>query len=119
MDNHIFKNVIHLEPSDIDGQSMTISGMTGINGFIAVYAPWCGHCKSLQPTWQTLSGETQKSFLAINATDNDNGGKQLAGILKVPGYPTILEFMNGKIKGPYQGQSRSEINLRERFAKLK
>lgn len=119
MDDHLFMNVIHLEPSDIDGQSMTISGMTGINGFIAVYAPWCGHCQSLQPTWQKLSGERQKSFLAINAVDKITGGQQLAGNLNVGGYPTILEFMNGQIKGPYQGESRSESNLRERFAKLK
>jgi hypothetical protein len=27
--------------------------------------------------------------------------------------------MDGQIKGPYQGESRSEANLRERFAKLK
>ena len=119
MDNHLFMNVIHLEPSDIDGQTMRISGMTGINGFIAVYAPWCGHCQSLKGSWRKLSSERPNSFLAINATDKLVGGTQLAQNLKVGGYPTILEFMDGQIKGPYQGESRSEANLRERFAKLK
>jgi thiol-disulfide isomerase/thioredoxin len=118
MNNHLFTNVIHLEPSDIDGQNMRISGMTGVNGFIAVYAPWCGHCQTLKGTWEKLSGERQNCFLAVNATDKVVGGQQLATKLNVSGYPTILEFMNGQIKGPYQGQSRSEDNLRERFAKL-
>lgn len=118
MDNHLF-NVIHLEPSDIIfGENISISGMTGVSGFIAVYAPWCGHCQSLQPTWEKLSGQRKNSFLAINATDKDIGGSDLARNLKVSGYPTILEFMNGQITGSYQGQSRSEVHLRERFSKL-
>ena len=114
---HVFKNVIHLSPSDIDS-NMNISNLDKTNGFVAVYAPWCGHCQDLLPTWQNLAREYRKSFLAVNSEDKENGGDQLRQTLGVNGYPTILEFQNGRISGPFKGRDRSMESVLARFKEL-
>ena len=59
-----------------------------------VTAPWCGHCKKLQPDWedaaQRLDGEG--AFLGwVDATEEEN----LAAMFQVKGFPTIVLFPGG------------------------
>ena len=74
--------------------------------FIEFYAPWCGHCKKLQPEWDeaasALRGKVK--FGKVDATVE----KGLGGRFQISGYPTIKywEFGKGKKDSsglPYQG----------------
>jgi protein disulfide-isomerase A1 len=82
--------------------------------FVEFYAPWCGHCKKLAPTWETLGSALKKqgdddkiAIAAMDATANDVDPKY-----GVRGFPTLKYFKAGAKDSPidYQGD-RSEADL--------
>jgi len=72
--------------------------------FLKVYAPWCGHCKSLAPDWEelatTFKAERNVAVAKLDATVHGEIAKQL----DVKGYPTLLFFPKGQsVPIPYRG----------------
>lgn len=59
--------------------------------FIEFYAPWCGHCKSLAPTWEELGtklkDEPGVDIVKLDATAND-----IPDLFNVNGFPTLYWF---------------------------
>lgn len=62
------------------------------NWFIKFYAPWCGHCKKLAPTWTEF---------AIKHSDIVNVGEvdctveeSLCDYYNIKGFPTLLLFLS-------------------------
>jgi protein disulfide-isomerase A6 len=75
---------------------------------VEFYAPWCGHCKNLQPAYENaakkLSGLAHVA--AVNCDDEAN--KQFCGSMGVQGFPTLKIVKPGKKPGrpiveDYQG----------------
>jgi len=59
---------------------------------VEFYAPWCGHCKSLAPTWEKLAvAFKNENDVAVANLDAD-AHKDLASKYGVTGYPTIIFF---------------------------
>jgi protein disulfide-isomerase A6 len=83
------KDVIVLEDSNFDDIILKSNDMW----LIEFYAPWCGHCKKLEPEWNQAASELKgKVKLAkVDATVH----QQLSNRFGVRGYPTIKIFPPG------------------------
>ena len=63
---------------------------------VEVYAPWCGHCKSLAPEWKKAA-KALKGVVNIAAVDG-TAHQGVAQKLKVEGFPTIVVYGADKSK---------------------
>merc|ERR1712219_19483 len=98
-------DVITLVESNFDEMTKFKTGeATGI-WFIKFYAPWCGHCKRLAPTWEEVATELKGkvNVAKVDVTENQELGKQFG----VKGFPTLLLFKNGKME-KYKGDRSKE-----------
>ncbi|CUM65943.1 uncharacterized protein PRCAT00003596001 [Priceomyces carsonii] len=68
--------------------------------FVKYYAPWCGHCKKLAPTWEELAviydsnkPDSQVVIANIDATANDVETSEV-----IDGFPKLIFYpANGKV----------------------
>jgi len=68
---------------------------------VKFYAPWCGHCKKLAPTWDELAA-VQKTAKKFNVAKVDcTVEKTTCQEQGVGGYPTLKLFNNGQLVAPY------------------
>lgn len=73
---------------------------------VAFTAPWCGHCKSLAPIWETLANDfsTEPTVLIAKVDAEAPGSKRTAEDQGVKSYPTIKYFPKGSTEAqPYEG----------------
>ena len=85
---------------DLDSFNELVINLDEANGqvksdkswFIKFFAPWCGHCQRLAPTWSEFN-RLHSDELNVGLVDcTSDGGKPLCGKMEVRGYPTLLFF---------------------------
>jgi protein disulfide-isomerase A6 len=75
---------------------------------VRFYAPWCGHCKNLQPAYEQAA-QKLKGLAKVAAIDcDDDANKPFCGSMGVQGFPTLKIVKPGKKPGrpiveDYQG----------------
>ena len=63
---------------------------------VEFYAPWCGHCKQLAPSWE-LAAKHLKGVVKLGAVDMD-AHASVGQPYGIQGFPTIKFFGNDKSK---------------------
>uniref|UniRef100_A0A8C4R317 protein disulfide-isomerase n=1 Tax=Eptatretus burgeri TaxID=7764 RepID=A0A8C4R317_EPTBU len=72
--------------------------------FVKFYAPWCGHCKALAPTWDELASTLKNSKVVTVVKIDCTLETSLCHENSIKGYPTLIWFKNGKQLEHYRGR---------------
>ncbi|GLI68518.1 hypothetical protein VaNZ11_012965 [Volvox africanus] len=82
------KAVVELTDDNFDAK--TSSGVW----MIKVYAPWCIHCRQLEPLWQAFADEAEVDGVLVAKVNGDKE-RYLMSRLRVTGFPTIFLLRDG------------------------
>jgi len=76
--------------------------------FVKFFAPWCGHCKRLAPTWEKLAehyaDNDDVSIGHVDCTADDNINRALCDGQGVNGFPTLNIYKSGEKVEEYSGK---------------
>ncbi|KAJ1646540.1 hypothetical protein LPJ64_001991 [Coemansia asiatica] len=90
-----------------------VVGKTSQPTFVKFYAPWCGHCKNLEPEYERAAKKARglAKFYAVNCDEDRNRG--LCAQFNVQGFPTLKVFTEKRTKRgtrrsiDYQGERKT------------
>jgi len=93
-------DIVVLNPSNFD----EIVKDTNKNVLVEFYAPWCGHCKHLAPTWEKLATIFKNEKEVVVANLDADKHSELGTKYGVSGFPTIKFYpKNNKDGKDYDG----------------
>ncbi|KAG8445647.1 hypothetical protein GDO86_010433 [Hymenochirus boettgeri] len=105
------KDVIDLTDDSFDKQVLKSDDVW----LIEFYAPWCGHCKNLEPEWAAAATEVKeqtKGKVKLGAVDA-TVSQMLASRYGIKGFPTIKIFQKGEDPVDYDGgRTKADIVAR-------
>jgi protein disulfide-isomerase-like protein len=86
---------------DLDEGSFSKTVQDHPNVLVEFYAPWCGHCKALEPEYEKAASELkgQVPLARVDCTKHE----KICNTYEVKGFPTILWFTRGFWSG-YSGE---------------
>merc|ERR1712168_520756 len=91
----------------LDAKNFDDSIKTGV-AFVKFFAPWCGHCKRLAPTWEELAAKYADNEDVIighvDCTAADNINRPLCDAQGVNGFPTLNVYKDGVKAEEYNGK---------------
>ncbi|KAJ3607014.1 hypothetical protein NHX12_026529 [Muraenolepis orangiensis] len=109
--DHSRQDVVELTDDNFD--KLVLDGDSA--WLVEFFAPWCGHCKTLEPEWAAAASAVQEQTKgkvrlgAVDATVHQG----VSGRYGVRGFPTIKIFRKGEEPEDYQGgRTRADIITR-------
>ena len=77
---------------------------------VEFYAPWCGHCKKLEPIYNDLAEQMSKSHphVVIAKMDSTQNEVDVEGV-NVEGFPTIYFFKGSDKASPKKYEGAREL----------
>jgi thioredoxin 1 len=81
------------EPIHVNGASEFEEALSSYDVVLVdFHAEWCGPCKMLEPTVESLAGSTDAAVVKVDIDQN----QQLAQQFQVRGVPTLMLFSDGE-----------------------
>jgi len=74
------------------------------HALVEFYAPWCGHCKHLEPEYSTAATALRSDKDVVIAKVDADAHRDLGGAFDVKGFPTIKFFTKGESAKTSKGQ---------------
>ena len=74
--------------------------------FVKFFAPWCGHCKKLAPTWTRLAEQMKNQLTVAEVNCEDHNA--LCRAEDVQGYPMLFYYGEDGVKTEYTGGRKPE-----------
>jgi len=97
------KDVVELTDSNFEEKVLKSKDMW----LVEFFAPWCGHCKRLEPEWANAASQL-KGKVKLGALDS-TVHTVMSGRYGIQGFPTIKFFFNGEESEYDGGRTASDI----------
>jgi len=95
-------SVVHIDKDNFDQEVK--EGLT----FVKFFAPWCGHCKRLAPTWEELATKLADKngikVAKVDCTEGNDRNRELCNGQGVTGFPTLNLYKNGELVEEFKGK---------------
>lgn len=91
----VCSDVVDLTDATFEHDTQAASGSTTGDWFVEFYAPHCGHCKNLAPTWELVASQLlgEVNVAKLDATMNPDTTRRF----HIRGFPTLKLFHHGKV----------------------
>jgi len=88
--------VVELTDQTFEHLTQASTGATTGAWFVKFYAPWCGHCRRLEPLWEELAKELEEHGVICAKVDGSEN-RNLMNRFQVRGYPHMKLFHKGEM----------------------
>lgn len=106
---------VSAEVVNLTGDNYASSLSDGNSYFVKYYAPWCGHCKKLAPSWEELSNHAELPGSVRIAHVDCTQQQEICTQQDIKGYPTLKFHKAGSSEGErYQVSPPPSSMLRTR-----
>ncbi|KAG5485954.1 hypothetical protein CUR178_07548 [Leishmania enriettii] len=79
------------------------------NVFVMFYAPWCGHCNNMKPTWLELADKFPVTGDIIVARIDASAHRGIAKEFGISGFPTLKFFPKEDKSGAKQYEGPRDV----------
>jgi len=90
----------------LDSRNFDASVKNGEVWFVEFYAPWCGHCKRLESTWENLAHTLEGTARVAKVDGTSNSA--LAARFSVRGFPSLFLIRGSQAVYKFEGNRQKD-----------